>query len=321
MRRPIRPAATRMRMSATLENIITALKAVRSLDRYPVRNAVAACCLPGNMEVFDQARECYYLDDRSRTVFDWCCQSRIIGAMYGGTPRGLPGQPFTAEEWEALEQQAEAMPAGSYAEGDYLLDRVDTWLLESYSLKGRCEVLPGDVVLDCGSHSGNTCLYFARKAGPEGRVYGFEPSRSTFAQLQQNMRTEPTVQVHNCAVSEHSGIVSFFEGGPMKSGSFLTQGGDVSVYAFSIDDFARKQRLERVDFIKMDIEGAEEAALLGAREVIAKCRPRMALSAYHKEMDIVTLPRLVASLAPGYRFALRHFSMELWETVLYCWPE
>ena len=309
-------------MSATLDNIILSLRALQSLGRNPGHDAVAAACyLPRNFEAYDQAREIYYRDDRSRAVFDWCCQCRIIGAMYGDTPHGLPGEPFSMEAWEALERQAEAMPPGSYAEGDYLLDRVDTWILESYSLKGLCEVLPGDVVLDCGSHSGNTCLYFARKAGPGGRVHGFEPSPDTFALLERNVRSEPAVTVHNCAVSKRSGVASFMEPTPMSAGARLYEGGAMSTNTLSIDDFAREQKLKRVDFIKMDIEGEEAAALRGAQGVIGKCRPRMALSAYHKEMDIVTLPQLVSALAPGYRFALRHFSMDLWETVLYCWPE
>lgn len=73
----------------------------------------------------------------------------------------------------------------------------------------------------------------------------------------------------------------------------------------------------RATFIKMDIEGAEYLALLGAKETIKKYRPRMALSVYHKPQDIIEIPALLLEYVEDYKFALRQYSSAADETILY----
>lgn len=74
---------------------------------------------------------------------------------------------------------------------------------------------------------------------------------------------------------------------------------------------------KRASFIKMDIEGAEYQALLGAKKTIKKYRPRMALSIYHKPQDIIELPALLLKYHENYNFALRQYNSFADETVLY----
>ena len=76
-------------------------------------------------------------------------------------------------------------------------------------------------------------------------------------------------------------------------------------------------RDERVTFIKMDIEGSEYNALLGARETIVKDRPKLAVSIYHKKEDIWTLPSLILEMVPDYKLFFGHYSIAAAETVLY----
>ena len=59
--------------------------------------------------------------------------------------------------------------------------------------------------------------------------------------------------------------------------------------------------LDRVDFIKMDIEGAEQRAVVGAKNTIARFRPRMALCIYHVQDDPKMVPKLVHDAVPDYR--------------------
>jgi FkbM family methyltransferase len=74
---------------------------------------------------------------------------------------------------------------------------------------------------------------------------------------------------------------------------------------------------KRVTFIKMDIEGAEYDALMGARKLIMENRPRMAISVYHKYEDFVTLADLVLKMNPDYRISYRHYGFDDLETVMY----
>lgn len=80
-----------------------------------------------------------------------------------------------------------------------------------------------------------------------------------------------------------------------------------------------KNKLETVDFIKLDIEGFELAALLGAIQTIQKFKPRLQICLYHKKEDMVVIPRFLREkLAEvNYSFFLGHHSESRLETVLY----
>ena len=84
-----------------------------------------------------------------------------------------------------------------------------------------------------------------------------------------------------------------------------------------IDDFMGRQGIEKMDFIKMDIEGSELAALKGAEETIRKHRPKLAISLYHKIDDYITIPQYLTETFPFYDFYLDHYTLFMQETVLY----
>lgn len=312
------------KQSAALNNLIKALRYVRSLGSYPRAQGggVSFFAILGNIQTIDQGRQRYYgHDEESLKIFDWVSQARIVFAAYGREEaKDVWNGPFTTEEWAALEHEALKM-TGGFVNSDYILDRVDTWILEAYSLKGRCETLPGDVVLDCGTFTGNTSAYFAQRVGPGGHVYGFEPVEEIFQQYRQNMFGLGNVTPVRAAITDKKGFVDI---GVAGYGSSMDLVGN-SLYpqdrvpAWSIDEFVEENGLERVDFIKMDIEGAEGQALYGAKHTIERFTPRMALSAYHKDADILNLPESVLRINSRYKFALRHFSNDVCETVLYCY--
>ena len=78
--------------------------------------------------------------------------------------------------------------------------------------------------------------------------------------------------------------------------------------------------LPRVDFIKMDIEGAEYPALRGAEQTIRSFRPKLAISIYHQISDFVDIPRFLHGLNLDYDFYVEHHTIYQNETVLFAIP-
>jgi FkbM family methyltransferase len=193
----------------------------------------------------------------------------------------------------------------------------------------HCKASAGDVVIDAGGCWGETSLYFANEAGPNGAVVAFEFIPSNLAVLKCNRDLNPHL-IGNYHVVEHpvwstSGLKLYYvDWGP---GSRVTD--DIDKYhswegmveTVTIDETLALLGLNRVDFIKMDIEGAELDALKGAEASIRAHRPKLAISLYHKPDDFETIPRYLAGLNLGYRFYLDHHTIYQNETVLFGVPE
>jgi len=92
---------------------------------------------------------------------------------------------------------------------------------------------------------------------------------------------------------------------------------DGTIKTISIDDLVAKYHLVSVDFIKMDIEGAEMSALKGAEETIKRFKPKLAISVYHKPDDMIVIPEYIRSLNAGYKFYLDYYTIVGHEIVLY----
>ena len=158
----------------------------------------------------------------------------------------------------------------------------------------------GAVAIDCGVFDGGTAAIFAEMGY---KVYGFEIDRVNYE------RSLKVAEEKNFVV-ENLGLGSYKHDGHYDlkghSGNKLTAGGSQTVPVTTIDAYAREHRLPSVDFIKMDVEGAELDILKGAKTSIARYKPILALSAYHKLDDFWTLMNFVKSIRPDYEFALRH---------------
>ena len=173
--------------------------------------------------------------------------------------------------------------------------------------EGEQGVRPGNVVLDCGANVG----VYTRAALEAGAklVVAIEPAPENLECLRRNFKTEIAdgrVIVYPKGVWDKDDMLELHVD-PHNSAadSFLIHrdGGQVigKVPLTTIDKLVSELKLERVDFIKMDIEGAEVKALEGARETIARFHPRMALSVYHAPDHPQTVPVAARAAWSGYR--------------------
>jgi len=88
----------------------------------------------------------------------------------------------------------------------------------------------------------------------------------------------------------------------------------------TIDALVERGDLPRVDFLKIDVEGADVGVLEGAAQTLTEQRPRLALACYHKPDDLVRIPDLIAELGLAYRWYLQCSTMTPVDTVLFGVP-
>ena len=159
----------------------------------------------------------------------------------------------------------------------------------------------GGIVIDAGACDGTTAAKFAELGY---KVYAFEMDKKNF-ELAKKVAKEKKFTVENFGLGsfKHKTKYSRFENNI--GGSHFDVTGDEVAEITTIDSYVREKKLPRVDFIKMDVEGAELEVLQGASTTIAKFKPILNLSAYHKWEDFWTLMNFVKSIRSDYEFALR----------------
>ncbi len=159
-------------------------------------------------------------------------------------------------------------------------------------------VRPGFVAFDIGANIGTYTVPLSRLVGPTGRVVAFEPNRPTFACLRHNVRQNRLANVValRAAAGPHPGraalVVTDANYGEVHLAPGVPAADQPGVTVTTVDTEVARLGLERVDFIKLDVEGFELAALRGARDTLARTS------------DLVVQTEIVAAHAARYGFGL-----------------
>lgn len=201
---------------------------------------------------------------------------------------------------------------------------LNTFLMKQYEYNHGPTTItaePGDYVIDAGGCWGDTALYFAHNVGPDGKIFCFEFLPSNLNIIDRNLDLNPElkqrIQIINNALWDSSNeLIGYNDFGP---GSRLSdQQCSKHAQTKSIDDFVAESNIKKIDFIKMDIESAELAALKGAEKTLKTHKPKLAICMYHRQEDFITIPAYLHSLGIGYEFYLDHFTIYGEETILFC---
>ncbi len=175
-----------------------------------------------------------------------------------------------------------------------------------------------EVFIDGGSFDLRDTGHFINMYPNFEKVYAFEPDCSNYNMMLENKKNlfndDKRIELINKGLWEKDERLNF--AGGKTTASHLAEDGDITVNLTSIDEFFRHKE-ERVTFIKMDIEGAELKALSGAKEIIMRDKPDLAICIYHKKEDIIEIPKYILELNPQYELFIRHYSVLSPETVLY----
>jgi FkbM family methyltransferase len=217
------------------------------------------------------------------------------------------------EAWQAALSRAEELrAAGDLPDlayppsADWVIPSIyaSQFVLEQYRYGEVVDVSKGDVFLDCGACCGETAVWAANRGA--GKVYSFEPHPESQGYLLANAKKygHGRISLVPCGVGATEGRAGMITEAGNLGGTRLVMDTAGAASVVVLDDWCRENAV-RPDFIKMDIEGAEMAALRGARKVITENRPRLAVCLYHRLSDMWEIPLLLKEMVPEYRFWCR----------------
>ncbi len=178
-----------------------------------------------------------------------------------------------------------------------------------------------EVFVDGGVLDGLSTQKFRRWAqGKYKHAYLFEPNVAIHDNIKENLAGYENITLIGKGLWNQTTELAFMVDEVALGGSRLvidgqtSEGAVLKVPVTSLDEALTDTK---VTFIKLDIEGAEKMALMGAENIIRREKPKMAVCVYHKKEDIWELPKLLLEYRPDYKFYLRHYWFNACETVLY----
>lgn len=189
------------------------------------------------------------------------------------------------------------------------------------------QYFPDDILLnkgyshfvDCGAYNGDTINRLMELKKDEVKmVTAIEPNRNSLSELKVSVEKweDKKFNLYNCAVSDRKKKCPFkidaVYNGAMSSLNEIE--GEI-INCEKIDDLLDEDALPTL--IKMDIEGEEYKALLGAKETIKRFKPDLAICVYHYVDHYFKIPLLIDAMGLGYKFYLRNYAEKWNETVLY----
>ncbi|MEY8388156.1 FkbM family methyltransferase [Oscillospiraceae bacterium 38-13] len=197
-----------------------------------------------------------------------------------------------------------------------------------YAVQEFTAVDPAEVYVDCGAYTGDTLdQYLTERQGQFGRIFAFEPSESNFreltrqtAALKQKWKISSgqieLVQAGIGDKTQHLKPAQAADG--IDIGYNLREGEDSTegVCVYSVDDYFREQT---ISFLKADIEGFECKMLRGAKRVLQRDMPKMAICIYHSAFDMYRVALKVKEINPKYKLSVRQHSNDILDTVLYAY--
>lgn len=169
-----------------------------------------------------------------------------------------------------------------------------------------------EVIVDLGAYVGDTIWDYLLTYGEDSyqKIYCYEITPEVFETLKQNLAKYDRIVFVQKAASDHGGTMYIQSSAVDASANVIGKEGTVAVESVTIDEDIQ----EPVTMIKMDIEGAEQAALRGCKRHIQEDHPTLLLSVYHNHEDIWKIPRMIEEMCPGYQFYLRYHGGNLFPT-------
>lgn len=171
-----------------------------------------------------------------------------------------------------------------------------------------------EVMVDGGAYTGDTIKQFIETTNDcFKKIYAYEPDEKNYEVLEDQYGNDARIECIQAGLWSENNKVSFDGAG--KDGSSVKQSGNSLVMVEKLD--GNKRFKEKVTFIKLDVEGSEVEAILGAQELIKSDKPKLAVCIYHRQDDLWKIPLMIHELVPEYKIYIRHQLNVFCDTVMY----
>lgn len=167
-----------------------------------------------------------------------------------------------------------------------------------------------EVFVDLGAYTGDTTLDYINIYNNYQKIHCYEITKETMASLKDNLSNYDNIVYKNKAVCDVNGTMFLKKSSVDSSGNQIVQSGDIEVETVCLDNDIEG----KIDMIKMDIEGSEYGALLGAKNHIINDKPKLLISVYHNNMDLWRIPKLIFEYNQDYNFYLRYYGSNTYPT-------
>jgi FkbM family methyltransferase len=182
-------------------------------------------------------------------------------------------------------------------------------------------------IIEGGVFDGANTLEFARRISNSGVIYGFEPNlnSSTMDTVRSLVKDTVIINLYAEALWSKRTSLPFYKNSENLQGARVVSESSgyqelVEIPAISIDEFVAEQKLQKVDYIKLDVEGAELDVLHGAINTLQRDRPQLAICIYHKKEHLFKIPLFLDDVLADYQYFIGHYSPTFWDTVWYAIP-
>jgi len=169
-----------------------------------------------------------------------------------------------------------------------------------------------EVIVDLGAYTGDTILDYFNQYGPDQyqKIYCYEITENSFETLKNNLLNYPNISCRRKAITNQVGTLSFQKSIVDDSANMILDSGEETIESTGLDEDIK----EEITMIKMDIEGSEEKAILGAKRHITKEHPKLLISVYHNHEDIWKIPKMLKEMWNGYHLRLRYYGNHIFPT-------
>jgi len=180
-------------------------------------------------------------------------------------------------------------------------------------------------IIEGGVFDGSNTREFLKLLSGDGFIYGFDPLYDSLSD-RVIFKDSSRVRIYPLALWHHRDKLVFKASKDNPEGSQITAetgGSDEikKVNAISVDEFVKENKIKKIDFIKLDVEGAELQILKGAKITLKRDRPQLAVAIYHKKEDLFEIPIFLSRVLKNYKYRIGHYSSTFWDTVLYAVPK